>query len=117
MEQIKLKKLGLTALNAVFTDTDEGVTIVYNERGFQIGVVLWVIDDNYGSVTLRYLPYLGCGDEELTVIRVKALSWEGINDVYLDGKKYMSFSTLDEAEDMITGYLRKYANEDMFIKG
>jgi len=113
MEQVK----GLVKITKIFTDTDEGITIVYNERGSEIGVILWVIDDNYGSVTLRYVPYLGCGDEEVTIMRVKLLSWEGVGDVYLDGEKYMSIATIDEGEDIVTSYIRNYANEDMYIKG
>ena len=108
---------GLVKLEKIFTDTDEGITVVYNERGSEIGVILWVIDDNYGSVTLRYLPYLGCGDEELTIMRVKLLSWEGVGVVYLDGKEYMKINTIDEGEEVVTSFIRNYANEDMYIKG
>jgi hypothetical protein len=106
----------LVKVDRLFTDTDEGVNILRNERGEDIAALLWVVDDNYGSVDARLVTLFGCGWDEMTEIRLKVSDWNGKGKMFVDEKEWKTFETLDEGERMAREAIESFMREPLYVR-
>jgi len=113
-EIVKVEKL--------FTDTDEGITKLYDKNGCELGVLLWTVDTEYGSSDCRLLTLGGTLWDETLMFGLSVKNWNGEGFFWVDDlnkeKGYClktEFSNLDEGERIATEYIRNTLNEDFFV--
>jgi hypothetical protein len=106
----------LVKVDRLFSDTDEGVNVLYNERGEDVAAFLWVVDDNYGSVSGRLVTLFGCGWDEMTEIRLILSDWSGKGRMTIDDKEIGEFDNLDEGERLATAKFESFMREGLYVR-
>ena len=107
----------LVGVNRFFSDTDEGITIIYDKNGSQSGALLWEVINDYGSIEARYISLGGTTWDEPFFFGIVVKNWDGEGYFWIDedAKRVSDFSNLDEGEEIVARYFRNFFNEDYFV--
>ena len=106
----------LKGVNRLFSDTNEGVNVLYREKGSEYGALLWTVTDSYGSVEATVVTLFGCLSEELTKVDLILDGFNGGGMFRVDGEEMDEFDNIEKGEEMATRYIRECLNEDFFVK-
>jgi hypothetical protein len=107
----------LVKVTDLFRDTDEGVTVLYEENGTESGVLLWSVGNDYGSVEARIITIGGTIWDNPLKFGVRVRNWEGEGELYDEDFEGAidSFKDLVESAELVTKYVLNILGEDIYI--
>ena len=79
-----------------FRNTDEGFSIIKNEKKKPIAMVRWYVADNYGSVSVLIINH----DKQLKLF-CKMFTPEGKGKIFVNEKEYRCFDSHLENEVIV----------------
>ena len=103
-------------LESIFRDTNEGVNVLYDESGRDIGALLWTVDTEYGSVDARLITLGGTIWDNTLEFGLRIENWDGKGYLRDEKGKLEEFSNIDDGERIATKYILDILNEDIYIE-